>query len=91
MPHTLIFFESPVRLVKTLTLAAEVLGDRKAAACIELTKKFEGVSRGFLTDLIASFTGQKIKGEVTIVIAGNNPKFIRTENDVATKEFGHDK
>lgn len=91
MPHTLIFFESPVRLVKTLTLAAEVLGDRKAAVCIELTKKFEGVSRGFLTDLIASFTGQKIKGEVTIVIAGNNPKFIRTENDVATKEFGHDK
>jgi 16S rRNA (cytidine1402-2'-O)-methyltransferase len=91
MPHSLTFFESPIRLVKTLTLAAEVLGDRKAAVCIELTKKFESVSRGFLTDLIASFTGQEIKGEVTVVIAGGNPKFARSENDVATEESQHDR
>ena len=90
MSHSLTFFESPTRLVKTLTLAVEVLGDRRAAVCVELTKKFETVSRGFLTDLIASLTGQKIKGEVTVVIAGNNPKFIRSENDVPTKEFERD-
>ena len=82
MPHTLIIFESPMRLVKTLTLAAEVLGDRKAAVCIELTKMFESVSRGFLTDLIAEFTDQNIKGEVTVVIAGNNPKFARDKNEI---------
>ena len=90
MPHTLIFFESPIRLVKTLTLAAEVLGDRKAAVCIELTKMFEGVSRGFLTDLIASFTGHKIKGEVTVVVAGNNPKFVRSENSTPIEESEDD-
>ena len=90
MPHTLIFFESPIRLVKTLTLAAEVLGDRKAAVCIELTKMFESVCRGFLTDLIASFAGQKIKGEVTIVVAGNNPKFVRSGNSTPIEESEHD-
>lgn len=78
MPHTLIVYESPMRLAKTLTIAEEVLGDRKAAVCIELTKMFESVSRGFLTDLVAEFTGHTIKGEVTIVIAGNNPKFVRS-------------
>ena len=48
---------------------------------IELTKMFESASRGFLSDLIAEFTAQTIKGEVTLVIAGNNPKFIRNRND----------
>jgi 16S rRNA (cytidine1402-2'-O)-methyltransferase len=82
MPHTLIIFESPMRLVKTLTLAAQVLGDRKAAVCIELTKMFESVSRGFLTDLIAEFADQTIKGEVTVVMAGNNPKFTRNKDEI---------
>lgn len=81
MPHTLIFFESPMRLVKTLTIATEALGDRRAAVCIELTKKFETVSRDFLTDLIDLYAEQKIKGEVTVIIAGNNSKFIRNEDD----------
>jgi 16S rRNA (cytidine1402-2'-O)-methyltransferase len=81
MPHTLIFFESPMRLVKTLNLAVEVLGDRRAAVCNELTKKFETVSRNFLTELIDMYDGQKIKGEVTVVIAGNNSKFIRSEEE----------
>ncbi|MDD4872992.1 MAG: 16S rRNA (cytidine(1402)-2'-O)-methyltransferase [Kiritimatiellae bacterium] len=78
MPHTLIIFESPFRVEDTLAAAMEVLGDRKAAVCIELTKKFERVSRGFLKQLYQEFTGVKIKGEVTIVIAGNNPKFLNT-------------
>ena len=75
LPHTLIIFESPFRVAATLTVAREVLGDRQAAVCIELTKKFERVSRGFLAQLCTEFEGKKIKGEVTIVIAGNNPKF----------------
>jgi 16S rRNA (cytidine1402-2'-O)-methyltransferase len=77
MPHTLIVFESPFRVAATLAAALEALGDRQAAVCIELTKKFERVSRGFLSDLKAEFADKKIKGEVTIVIAGNNPKFCR--------------
>ncbi len=61
----------------TLAAAFDALGDRQAAVCIELTKKFERISRGFLGELKTQFEGQKIKGEVTIVIAGNNPKFER--------------
>ncbi len=82
LPHTLVVFESPYRVGKCLAAAHEVLGDRQAAVCIELTKKFERVSRGYLSGLAAEFADAKVKGEVTLVIAGNNPKFARTdEND----------
>jgi len=76
--HTLVVFESPFRVAKTIEAAHEVLGDRQAAVCMELTKKFERVSRGFLSDLVEEFRDRKVKGEITIVIAGNNPKFFRT-------------
>lgn len=75
--HTLILFEAPSRVLKCLQAAHEALGDRKAAVCIELTKKFERINRGYLSELIGEFSDVKIKGEATIVIAGNNPKFIR--------------
>lgn len=77
LPHTLVVFESPVRVAKTLDVALEALGDREAAVCIELTKKFERVARGYLSDLAARFRDVKVKGEVTLVFAGNNPKFRR--------------
>ncbi|OGV67261.1 MAG: 16S rRNA (cytidine(1402)-2'-O)-methyltransferase [Lentisphaerae bacterium RIFOXYA12_FULL_48_11] len=79
MPHTLIFFESPFRVGATLAVVLEVFGDRRAAVCIELTKKFERVSRGFLKQLCQEFAGLKIKGEITIVVAGNNKKFLNEE------------
>ncbi|MFH1515398.1 MAG: 16S rRNA (cytidine(1402)-2'-O)-methyltransferase [bacterium] len=75
--HTLVYFESPMRVSKSLAAALEVLGDRKAAVCIELTKLFEVIHRGYLSELVEKFHDKKIKGEVTIVIAGNNPKFVR--------------
>lgn len=75
--HTLICFESPFRVGPTLEAAFEVLGDREAAVCIELTKLHERVSRGYLSDLVKEFSNAKVKGEVAIVIAGANPKFIR--------------
>lgn len=77
MPHTLVLFESPMRVAKSLDAALAALGDRCAAVCMELTKKFERTSRGFLSDLLVEFADQKVKGEVTIVIAGSNPKFAR--------------
>ena len=76
-PHTIILFESPYRIEKLLRDALEVLGDRMAAVCVELTKKFEKVHRGHLADLIQVFEDKKVKGEITVVIAGNNPVFIR--------------
>ncbi|OGV72469.1 MAG: 16S rRNA (cytidine(1402)-2'-O)-methyltransferase [Lentisphaerae bacterium RIFOXYB12_FULL_65_16] len=77
LPHTLVFFESPFRVGSFLADARDVLGDRMAAVCIELTKKFERVHRGYLGDLVPEFEAGPVKGEVTIVIAGNHPKFSR--------------
>ena len=75
--HTLVCFESPFRIGATLAAALDALGDREAAVCIELTKLHERVARGYLSDLAASFKDATVKGEVALVIAGNNPKFQR--------------
>ncbi len=75
--HTLICYESPFRIAATLEAALEVLGDREAAVCIELTKLHERVSRGYLSDLVKEYADVKVKGEVALVIAGGNPKFAR--------------
>ncbi|MBA4387521.1 MAG: 16S rRNA (cytidine(1402)-2'-O)-methyltransferase [Verrucomicrobia bacterium] len=81
LPHTMVIFESPFRVGPTLEHALEALGNRKAAVCIELTKKFERISRGYLADLVKEYSTGPVKGEVTIVIAGNNPKFAAVEED----------
>jgi 16S rRNA (cytidine1402-2'-O)-methyltransferase len=69
-PHTLIFYESPYRLVSFLQDALEVYGDREAAVANDLTKLFEQVDRGLISELIAKFTEKEPKGEYTVVIAG---------------------
>ncbi|MDA3799262.1 MAG: 16S rRNA (cytidine(1402)-2'-O)-methyltransferase [Kiritimatiellae bacterium] len=78
--HTLIIYESPYRVAKTLETALEGMGNRKAAVCIELTKKFERVSRGYLSELFEEYKDLTVKGEVAIVIAGNNSKFIHPDS-----------
>ena len=79
LPHSLVIFESPFRVGRLLQEALEVLGNRLAAVCIELTKKFEEVHRGYLADLADKFKEKTPKGEITIVIAGSNPKFEKTD------------
>jgi 16S rRNA (cytidine1402-2'-O)-methyltransferase len=69
-PHTLVLFESPHRLGKLLRDAHEVLGDREACVCIDMTKKFEKTHRGVLSALADEFDGVTVRGEVTVVIAG---------------------
>ena len=76
-PHTLVCYESPYRLAATLKAALDVLGDREAAVCLELTKLHERVHRGYLKDLAVTFSALPAKGEAAIVIAGNHPKFSR--------------
>ena len=75
-PHTLVFYESPFRLHKLLADALAVLGDRRAAVCVELTKQFEKTHRGLLSELAAQFAETPPRGEITVVVAGNNPKFV---------------
>ena len=70
-PHTLIFYESPYRLAAFLEDALAVYGDRPAAVANDLTKKFEEVRRGTLSELAAHYASlEKVLGEYTVVIAG---------------------
>lgn len=69
VPATLVFYESPKRLPAMLGDAAEVLGgNRSAAYCRELTKKFEEVQRGTLAELAERTCALTIKGEVVVLI-----------------------
>lgn len=78
-PHTMVIYESPFRIGQLLADAHAVLGERMAAVCIELTKKFERVERGYLGELATQFAEKKVKGEICVVISGDNPKFLRPE------------
>lgn len=73
-PETLIFYESPFRVLKTLQEMNEVFGDREAAVARELTKKFEEILRGRIPELIEGLTKKPPKGEIVIVVSGANRK-----------------
>lgn len=69
VPATLVFYESPRRVFEMLEDAVEILGgDRPAAVCRELTKKFEETRRGSLADLAREFSQTPPKGEIVVVI-----------------------
>ncbi|WP_198671022.1 16S rRNA (cytidine(1402)-2'-O)-methyltransferase [Oceanibium sediminis] len=69
IPGTLVFYESPRRLAACLADMAKTLGDRPAAVCRELTKKFEEVRRGPLETLAAAYADEAPpKGEIVIVV-----------------------
>jgi 16S rRNA (cytidine1402-2'-O)-methyltransferase len=69
--RTMIFYESPFRLVKTLTQFAEVFGnERKASVSREISKIFEETKRGTLQELIQHFTEHNPKGEIVLIVAG---------------------
>jgi 16S rRNA (cytidine1402-2'-O)-methyltransferase len=68
VPATLVFYESPRRLGRSLTAMADTLGDRPAAVCRELTKRFEQVERGALRELAARHGGPGPKGEIVVVV-----------------------
>ncbi len=69
-PHTLVFYESPYRLDDFLADAIEVYGDRPAAIANDLTKKFELVMRGKLSELLETIKKEPPRGEYCIVIGG---------------------
>jgi 16S rRNA (cytidine1402-2'-O)-methyltransferase len=69
-PHTLIFYESPYRLQALLQDALAVYGDREAALAHELTKVYESVERGRLSQLIERLGPVRPKGEYVVLIAG---------------------
>ena len=71
--RTMVFYESPYRLLKTLQQFSEFFGqDRQACVCREISKVHEEAVRGSLGELVAHFTEKEPKGEIVIVVAGNN-------------------
>lgn len=72
-PETLIFYEAPHRLKKTLTTMVEVFGvDRRAVLARELTKRYEEFSRGTLGELCDYFADHQPRGEFVVLVAGND-------------------
>jgi 16S rRNA (cytidine1402-2'-O)-methyltransferase len=79
-PYTIILYESPHRLVKTLEQLSAILGShRKASVARELTKIHEENARGNLGELLEIFKSREIKGEIVIVVEGKNS--INPEDD----------
>lgn len=70
LDHTLVFFESPHRLVKTLRDMREVLGDRQACVAREISKLHEELLRGTLGTLLTQLDNRTIRGEIVLVIEG---------------------
>lgn len=71
-PRTMVFYESPHRLLKTLNAFVDVFGaDRQACVSREISKLYETHHRGSLKNLADEFSGKNIKGEITIVVAGH--------------------
>lgn len=85
--RSIIFYESPFRVVKCLEQLAEVFGeDRKVSVSRELTKKFEQTVRGTIAEVVAHFREHEPKGEFVIVVAGQ-PK---TETKVKRNRYRQD-
>ena len=72
--RTIIFFEAPHRIVESLTDVAEAFGeDRTGAICREMSKQYEEVVRGSITELITWANSKEILGEITVVLEGFDP------------------
>jgi 16S rRNA (cytidine1402-2'-O)-methyltransferase len=73
--RTTIFYESPHRIVKTLVMIKELLGDERGIVIgRELTKKFEEYVRGSVAEVLAHFEANTPKGEFVLLVAGNDKK-----------------
>lgn len=72
--RTMIFFESPHRLVKMLTDIYEILGDRNMVLAKEMTKFFEKVKRGAVSEILSLLQDEKIRGEYTLIVEGRKEK-----------------
>jgi 16S rRNA (cytidine1402-2'-O)-methyltransferase len=69
--ETVIFFESPYRLTKTLAACIDVMPERQLCVARELTKKFEEFRRGTAGELLAHYEAHRPKGEIVLVISGS--------------------
>ena len=79
--RTMVIYESPYRLVKTMQQLAEIMGqDRRACVAREISKLHEECRRGSLEELIAHFTATPPRGEIVLIVAGCDEKTIKEMN-----------
>ena len=69
-PETLVFYESPRRLSSLLDDAAQVLGERRVVVAREMTKVYEEVYRGTISEILEQRGKEEVKGEVTVIVEG---------------------
>ena len=81
--HTIIFYEAPHRILKTMELMLEIFGDRDVSLSREISKKFESVYRGNISDLLPTLDG--IKGEFVIGVAGFKNE-VNLDNELSVVE-----
>jgi 16S rRNA (cytidine1402-2'-O)-methyltransferase len=90
--ETLVFYESPYRILETLQDILDILGDREIVLARELTKAYEEILRGKVSDIRRQVAGRRLKGEITLVISGKTRKQGslegRTENDIDSDGSG---
>jgi 16S rRNA (cytidine1402-2'-O)-methyltransferase len=84
VPATLILYESPKRVHDLLTSLRDTLGDRPAAVCRELTKRFEETRRGSLSDLATSFEGEEVRGEIVVLVGRGGAREV-TEEEIQAR------
>ena len=76
--ETIIFYEAPHRILKTMEIILEIFGDREVSLSREISKKFESVYRGNISDLLSSL--ENIKGEFVIVVSGFNEEKVEVND-----------
>jgi 16S rRNA (cytidine1402-2'-O)-methyltransferase len=85
---TIIFYEAPHKLIRTLDDMHESLGDRRIALCRELTKKYEEITRCTLSEAIELYKTKKPLGEYVIVVEGKSREEIETERQSQFENMG---
>jgi 16S rRNA (cytidine1402-2'-O)-methyltransferase len=79
-PWTIVFYESPNRIGKTLKLLSKIIPERKIAIVREITKKFEETIEGKIKDIVEKISNNGLKGEITVIIEGNKEKIMKPKN-----------
>ncbi len=86
--RTMIFYESPYRLVKTLRQFAEVFGaERRVSVCREISKIHEESVRGTLQEVITHFEAEEPRGEIVIVLAGTASEKVHVEQNKSKNKY----
>lgn len=85
--RTIVLYEAPHRLARTLRLLYETLGERKVSVCRELTKKHETVFESMLSEAAAYYESQEPRGECVIIVEGKSRKQQKEEREASWKKM----